>query len=485
MYKYNLYLISVILLWGCHGKSASSQNSATQSTVDTIQHKQAANVKPLDKGIVIDTVICTDNPGQKYAIYLPSNYSSAKKWPIIYFFDPHGAGNLPLNLYKSLAEKYGFIIAGTYGSKNGMQWEESDKAAHAFMQDTWQRLSIDNNRIYTYGFSGGARVACSVALTDGGVAGVAACGGGFPQRHPQITQQFSCISFVGERDFNYIELKQLDKELDDSPLTHQLIIFHGKHQWPPLVSAEEAFQWFDLEAMRLKTLPKNDSLIYAVQKELVKEVDGWREKKNEVKQYFALKKMLNFLRGLTETGKYSAELQTLQNSATVITYLKNEQTDEMQEAKVQQDFIQDLSSKDEAWWRNTVKQMHVVISADSTSPVALQTQRMLSFLSLATYMGASQAFRSQDDGSASKFLNLYELVDPTNPEHNYLFACMYAREQNNAKAMNNLQGAVNLGFSDAGRMENDSNFVVLKKQPEFVELVKKIKAMPKKIDLTQ
>src|SRR6185312_5060613 len=247
-------------------------------------------------------VTCSDDPAQKYAIYIPFNYTDSKKWPIIYFFDPHGVGNLPLNLYKSLAEKYGFIIAGTYNSKNGMQWEESDKAAHAFMQDTWQRLAIDNNRIYTFGFSGGARVACSVALTDGGVAGVAACGGGFPQRRPQITQPFTCISFVGERDFNYIELKQLDKELENTPLTHQLIVFHGKHQWPPVADAEQAFRWFDMDAMRLKTMPVNDSLVKAVQKDLVKETDNWRQKKNEVNLYFALKKMLNFMRGLSDVS---------------------------------------------------------------------------------------------------------------------------------------------------------------------------------------
>ena len=60
----------------------------------------------------------------KYTLFIcQQNMIATKKWPIIYFFDPHGVGNLPLILYKDLAEKYGFIIAGTYNSKNGMQWE--------------------------------------------------------------------------------------------------------------------------------------------------------------------------------------------------------------------------------------------------------------------------------------------------------------------------------------------------------------------------
>src|ERR1700756_4760718 len=103
-----------------------------------------------------------DEPTQEYAIYLPTNYTADKKWPVIYFFDPHGVGNLPIKIYKQLAEKYGFVIAGTYNSKNGMQMNESGHAALSLMRDVDQRISVNNARIYTFGFSGGARVACSV-----------------------------------------------------------------------------------------------------------------------------------------------------------------------------------------------------------------------------------------------------------------------------------------------------------------------------------
>ena len=229
-------------------------------------------LKPLDKGVLIDTVQCTDAANQRYAIYIPTNYSPAKKWPVMYFFDPHGVGNLPLRLYKALAEKYGFIIAGTYGSKNGMQVDAATSAGQAMMLDVAQRLSVDNSRLYTFGFSGGAGVACSMAL-NGGIAGVVACGGGgFGGNNCQINQSFSMISFVGEKDFHYDEQKEVERQLETSPIVHQLIVFHGKHQWPTASDIEQAFQWTDLCAMRLNTMPKNDSIIKAVEQELNKEV---------------------------------------------------------------------------------------------------------------------------------------------------------------------------------------------------------------------
>lgn len=484
MNGYHIYIAGVLLLWGCHGRPSASTASNTMPVADTIQRSQAKST-PLEKGMVIDTVKCINDSSQRYAIYIPTHYAPDKKWPIIYFFDPHGAGDLPLNIYKGLAEKYGFIIAGTYGSKNGMQWEASDRAAQAFIQDTRQRLSIDDNRLNTFGFSGGARVACSVALYDGGIAGVVACGGGFPQNNPQINNPFSIISFVGDKDFNNIELKQLDRELDKTPLNHQLMVFHGKHQWPPVTDIEQAFQWLELSAMRTKAISPNDSLVNAVKQEFVKEYDKWERQNNSVQEYFTCKKMLNFLRGLTDVDKYAAKLQELQNSDKIVKYLQDEQTSEMEEAQIQQDLIQDLSNKDDAWWQGTVKEMRSFIEKDSLSPVALQNQRMLSFLSLVIYMGASHAFGSMNDEATAHFLNLYALVDPKNPEHSYLYACLYARENNQAKTMSSLRDAVKLGFNDARRMQDDTNFVALRQQEEFKALVKKVSAMPHKMDVTQ
>jgi hypothetical protein len=96
MNKYKIFILGALLVWGCHGnpKSTSNDTSASQH-VDTIKHSNV-QLPPLDKGVIIDTVHCTDAPMQRYAIYIPTNYTATKKWPVIYFFDPHGVGNLPL-----------------------------------------------------------------------------------------------------------------------------------------------------------------------------------------------------------------------------------------------------------------------------------------------------------------------------------------------------------------------------------------------------
>jgi len=475
--------VFAFLVWGCHSQSNSANTNSGNTAADSVKHTQA-NAKPIEKGMT-DTVFCTADPSQRYAVYVPASYDAKKKWPIIYFFDPHGVGNVPLVLYKALADKYGYILAGTYNSKNGMQWTESEKAAQAFMQDSWQRLSIDNSRIYTFGFSGGARVASSVALYDGGVTGVVACGGGFPEKNPEIKQSFTFLGFVGERDFNYTEMNQLDKQLEHSPLIHQLIVYHGKHQWPPADVAEQVFQWHELNAMKMKFIPKNDSLIKVVQEQFIKEAERCEKQKNEVAEYFTYKKMLNFIGDMADVGVIAAKVQQLEKSDKISKYLADEEENLEQEMQVEKQFINYLSDKDIDWWTSTISDMRNFIKKDSLAPIAQQNQRLLSYLSLATYMGASQAFKEQNNSSAAHFLDLYKMVDPTNPEHSYLYACMYARANNTDKALNYLEDAIKLGFIDVKRAEADSNFAAIKDNPAFIALLKKMQAAPAKIDMTQ
>ncbi|HSY75922.1 MAG TPA: hypothetical protein VK890_03650, partial [Bacteroidia bacterium] len=154
-------------------------------------------------------------------------------------------------------------------------------------------------------------------------------------------------------------------------------------------------------------------------------------------------------------------------------------------ARIQKEYLDDLSNKNAAWWQDKVKEIHGIIAKDSTLPIAIQCQRLLSFLSLAVYMGASHSFNSTDDAATAHFLDLYALVDPTNAEHSYLYASMYGRENNPDRALSSLQDAVRLGFNDLRRMQADPNFNSIKDKPEYKALVKKIEGMPVKIDVTQ
>ena len=64
---------------------------------------------------------------------------------------------------QAAAEQYGYIVAASNNSRNG-PYDVSTAAAQAMSTDVGRRFSIDPQRVYLAGMSGGARVATGIAL---------------------------------------------------------------------------------------------------------------------------------------------------------------------------------------------------------------------------------------------------------------------------------------------------------------------------------
>jgi dienelactone hydrolase len=213
----------------------------------------------LRPGELTQEVRCAANPEQSYALYLPKNYTASRRWPVVYAFDPAARGSVPLELMKDAAEKYGYILAGSNNSRNG-PWKLEGEAAQAVVQDVHARLAIDDRRSYFAGFSGGARVAASIAQICQCAAGVLLNGAGFPQGAPPSREMaFPVFAAVGTYDFNYAEVVQLDAKLKALGYPHFVRQFEGPHQWAPAPVMEEALAWFRLVAMKNGREPRDDA----------------------------------------------------------------------------------------------------------------------------------------------------------------------------------------------------------------------------------
>jgi dienelactone hydrolase len=221
-----------------------------------------ASEEPLAKGVVIPRVVCVGNPEQSYALYLPSNYSPERKWPALYVFDPVARGSVPVTLAKDAAEKFGYIVMGSNNSRNGPT-EPSAVAANAILNDSHRRFTIDDRRVYFAGFSGGARIATSLALACGDcAAGVISSGAGFPVgQSPSAQTHFSYFASIGMSDFNYPEAVELAQKLDQLGLPHRLRRFQGSHEWAPAEIWSEALAWMNLQAMRQDRLARDPEFI--------------------------------------------------------------------------------------------------------------------------------------------------------------------------------------------------------------------------------
>jgi len=292
----------------------------------------AALGQEIPRGQIVDGVKCAMDQSQSYALYLPSNYSAERQWSLILAFDPRGRGRAGLEQYKDAAEKYGYIVAGSNNARNGPPDISLDAAA-AMGSDVVKRFSINMKRVYTVGLSGGARIAMKVAMDSNEMAGVIASSAGFPPGERNSNLPFAVFGTAGTNDFNYLEMRQLDEELN-SP--HRIVVFQGGHEWLPSDLAVKAVEWMEIQAMKSGRAARDEKLLQKVFDSRSAEV---AEQKTELEIYEAAGGMVRDFEGLRDVSKFAAQVQALQGKKSVLDALNKQHADEHFEAQLESELV--------------------------------------------------------------------------------------------------------------------------------------------------
>jgi pimeloyl-ACP methyl ester carboxylesterase len=271
----------------------------------------AAAGQDVRPGVVVDEITSPSDPGQSYALYVPSGYTPDRTWSLLLAFHPGARGKAMVEKYQAAAEQYGYIVAGSNTSRNG-PWEASIGAVRAMSLDLGRRFSIDPQRVYVTGLSGGARVALQVALAPANkIAGVIASSAGYPDSQPRSTVPFPVFSTAGSEDFNYIEMRRLDRKLT-SP--HFLAVFDGGHTLPPDEVAMEAIEWLELQAIRSKRRPPDDALIARLFDQRLQQADA---STNPAAQAYLLDAIVVDFADLRDVAPLAARARQLAGQAAV------------------------------------------------------------------------------------------------------------------------------------------------------------------------
>lgn len=465
---WTLLLLAISVLFSC--------SSDTEKTTTTTESKDTVITKEnFAKGQIIENVVNLTNASQSYALYLPSTYSTAKTYPVIYALDAHGTGKLPVSLYKDLAEKYGYILIGSNNSKNGTPWDESQAIASNLFSDSQLRLSINTDRVYLLGFSGGARVANGLCITNGAIAGVICCGAAAPAANNKDPRSnYTFLGICGNSDFNYIEMRKYDMvELAGRNVKHAFIEFDGKHEWPKAEVMNEAFLWTELGAMRKDPKLKNDAfikeniLIYSDQ------IKKAQQNKKTIEVYNLVRRIINFFDGLTDLKEYYDIYNPLKANAEIDKNLKQEEVAWRKEEDLKAFYSEAFQSKNIDWWKQETASMNKTVKNGKQDEV-LMTKRILDYLSLVAYMQTTSALKQQNLPAAKMFCQIYLTVDPKNNEAHYLNAITLAIEGKDKETISSLEKAVENGFKDISRLESDNVFIKLRETEEFKAILKKV-----------
>ena len=432
-----------------------------------------ATQNSLSAGTIIESIPCRTNIQHSYSYYLPSSYDTKKLYPLIIVFDAHARGTLAVSKFKNAAEQYGYVVVASNNSRNGVQ--DVNPVINSLWEDALGRFSIDNKRIYTAGFSGGARVAASVAIYKGGVKGVIGCAGGMPSVGQKLSKKFDFLGIVGLNDFNYQEMKTLDKALTDNSFTCQLSTFNGGHEWPDSEILSSALEWLDLMDMKRGDLPVDDNLVRNYTETYANIVNESIMADEVYIAYQQYNLLLKDLSGLYDISGYLKSYNELLKNPKVDEGIKAEANEKEAELDKQEHLLALFKSN-----KFDVLKAELMPLTKPGLNLSHMNKRILSFAGMLCYLYTETAVNSQNKTSYKGFMEIYELIEPQNPDKEFFKACQAIMDNQKEMAMQHISKAVEYGYYNAPKLQNIGYFEELRSLPEFDLLVQKAMKNAKK-----
>jgi tetratricopeptide (TPR) repeat protein len=432
-------------------------------------------------GVVHPSVAVTADASNSYALYLPSNYSSQKRWPLLLVFDPFGRGETGVKLFHEAAEKYGYIVVGSNNSRN---FQDPSSAIRLLWGDVKERYAIDPRRIYTAGLSGGARVASSIALAcKSCIAGVIANSAGLPNGAstpgPEVADWFLV---AGTTDFNYPEMLRLKEALDASNAASRFVVYDGPHNWMPPDFAERALAWLQLRAMAKELITPDQGFINEQFSERVAEakslqsggdvlaaVRAWREIARDFRGFRDVKEMEELARKLAESEDYRKakknEKTMLELEDEVARKIGNLVAGINQEPDNRTAYFEQLQSA-----VNDVSREQKDAKPERKNAIA---RGVASAFAYAAETG-QQAMLKKDYVPAKLMFQAGEIIQPESAWASYLLATAYGYLNEKKQAIAELKKAMDKGMTNAKALE-DGAFNGMRGEKEFKEIEARLK----------
>lgn len=443
----------------------------------------AAQAQTPVPGTVHASVTALADASNSYALYLPSAYSAAKRWPLLLVFDPFARGEVSVKLFHEAAEKCGFIVVGSNNSRN---FADPSAAIPVLWADIKERYAIDPRRIYTAGLSGGARVASTVALACRNcIAGVIANSAGLPNGAtppgPDVSDWFLA---AGTTDFNYPEQLHLKETFDARKVVSRFVVFDGPHNWMPKEFAERALAWLQLRAMVKGLVPVDKEFVAQQFESRVAEAQSEQKSGDVLAAERVYREIAQDFSSFRDVKPQMELAKSLAESADFRKARKNEKAAlELQDevAKKIGNFIAGINQSTDERTAFTSQLESAVNDAyrdkkESSNPSRRQAiERGLASAFAYAAESGQQAMLKKDFVSAKNMFQAGEIILPESAWASYLVAMSHAELGEKKPAIQELKKALGKGMTNAKALD-DPAFDRIRNEAEFKELSAKLAA---------
>lgn len=189
----------------------------------------------------------------QYIMYIPGGVEPDRKYPLVVAFSPSADAASMISAWKSVSEKYKWLILASKESRNGLDMKKVCDSHANILEFIIMNFPVDSDKIIATGFSGGGMQSHGFAmyypkLIRAVVVNTAMIHENFRGRKEAYfysTEAKSAVFLASPTDFRYNEMKADKSFLQGIGWKTKWIEFQGGHTMAPQEAYQQAAQWLE------------------------------------------------------------------------------------------------------------------------------------------------------------------------------------------------------------------------------------------------
>ncbi|MCL6265197.1 alpha/beta hydrolase [Flagellimonas myxillae] len=435
----------------------------------------------LRKGAVLNALPVNDTLPETYSLYLPSNFSTDKKWPLLVVFDLNGKESQALAMFVMAAEDEGYILAAPQVRDTASLANNMAITTRA-VQKIMKLLPIHKSRIYTAGEGSGGRFANLVPTLSKDVSGAISIGSDITNTELlNIRRPFHFIGIVNKRNYNYPGLLSSEKILDRIRFPNQVLIHAEEKEWPHISYLKKSLQLLTLNAMKRKLVPKDSSYVEMAYQEDLAQANQLR---NSMKLLLA-EHHLSEMMGVYGAHKNLDSLRLLQRSIRRNKMFRNmkrlENASFLKESLLKEDYLYDMEEdlltynfNNLGWWNFQMGEINKFIEGSSKYESDMG-YRLLGYINALAEDNIDIVASEElvDEGALIFLYMLKTILEPQNFNFYLKVISLSSKNEDYGTALFYLEEALKKGFADTDKLYSLEHTTLLRIDPKFNALVSK------------
>ena len=434
----------------------------------------------LKKGVITDSLKVGEK--ESFSIYVPSEFDLQEKWPVVVVCDMEGRGKRAISMFKNAAEKSGYVLIGPNNLKDSTSIAKNILALNRITKEMGNLFPLDSTRIYSAGYSSGARFAALVPSFIKQYRGAISFGAAIPNYELLTAKnRFHFIGLVGDEDYSYPDMKKERPTLKRLKFPNQLWVFDGGHQWPDMKYIERAFTAIDLQAMAAGNKTKDTAFIKSNYDLSLKEISALLADRKYLEAYDYMSEVISAYQvhlsvdSLLESRKVLKRDRTYRNQKRYenAAFFKETLTREEYQFNLLED-ISTLNYNNLGWWNYQVEELKKY-EQKSTKAERKMGLRLISYLNalVEDNIDIEEATKPVDEEVLSFLWMLKTITEPGNFDYYLKIISDSAKFEDFGTSLFYLEELLKQGYNDRDTLYSLENTALLRITPEFNELIGK------------